>query len=555
VGGPLQLTRQLGTLAEIFRNPQLGRLELAWGGRHVGEWASFVALSIWAFEQGGAAAVGVLGLVRMGATAIALPFGGVLTDRYPRQRVLLGIYLARAATLGGTAAALAMSSPRPLVFALAGLAAAAAATVRPAMMSLVPLLARTPSELVSVNVASSTLEGVGTFLGPVLGSTLAVSGGIDVAVGVAAVTYLACALLVAGIRREGDVAARPRTELGRFAELLRGVRALVDERHPRLIVFLFISQAFVRGLLNVLVVVAALDLLGMGRSGVGWLNAALGAGGLAGGLVAVGLVGRRKLALPLGLALILWGAPIALVGAWPQAGWAVICIGGVGVGNAVLSISGYTILQRTVDEHMLGRVLGVLEILVAVAVALGSVLGSLQVAEIGIRLALVVSGLFLPALAIITYPRLRRIDAASAVPERELALVSSLPLFATLPVNTLERLSFRLEHLKSEAGTTVVEQGSVGDRFYMIASGEVDVIHNGLFVTTLGPGDYFGEISLLQNIDRTADCVARTDVELYALSRETLVAAVGGDLRSTSIASEVITQRLSASSRARSAIS
>jgi predicted MFS family arabinose efflux permease len=541
----LRVGDRLATLAEVFRNPQLRRLELSWAGYYLGEWTHFVALSIYAFQSGGATAVGVLGFVRMGAAAVSLPFGGMFTDRYPRQRVLLGVYLARAGMLALTAAALAGGSPRWVVFALAALAAVAAAPVRPATLSLVPLLARTPQELVAANVSSSTLEGVGTFVGPVLGGVLAAQAGTDVAVAAAAVIYLGCAFLVSTIRREGEVAARPRIERDTLRELLGGVRTLAQDPHPRLIVLLFASQALVRGLLNVLLVVAALDLLGMGDSGVGWLNAALGAGGLVGGLAAVTLVGRRRLAGPFGLALVLWGAPIALIGAWPRVGWALVCLGIVGIGNAVLDVSGFTLMQRTVDEHLLGRVFGVFEILIAAAVAVGSALGSVQVSQIGIRPALVVTGLFLPALALLTYSRLRAIDDASLVPEQQLALISDVPLFAALPANTLERLSFRLLEVRAKAGTEIVAQGTPGELFYVINAGEVDVLHDGVLVNTLGRGDHFGEIALLNDVPRTAACVARTDVELYALNRERLVAAVGGDLRSSAAAEDVVTRRLS----------
>ena len=81
---------RLSTLADVFRNPQLRRLELSWAGFYLGEWTYFVALSVYAFDVGGAAAVGALGLVRMVPAAIALPFGGMLADRYPRQRVYSG---------------------------------------------------------------------------------------------------------------------------------------------------------------------------------------------------------------------------------------------------------------------------------------------------------------------------------------------------------------------------------------------------------------------------------------------------------------------------------
>jgi MFS family permease len=541
---------RLSTLADVFRNPQLRRLELSWAGFYLGEWTYFVALSVYAFEVGGAAAVGALGLVRMVPAAIALPFGSMLADRYPRQRVLLGIYVARALLLVAMAVALAAESSRVLVFALAGLVAVVGAPVRPATLSLVPLLARTPRELVATNVSSSTLEGLGTLVGPAIGGVLAATAGFEVAVAVAAGVNLACALLVARIRREGDVAgARRRVERNLRHELLGGARTLAHEPHPRLIVLLFNSQTMVRGLLNVLLVVAAIELLGMGESGFGWLNAALGAGALAGGLAAVGLVARRKLAGIFGIALVLWGAPIALVGAWPRAGWALVCLGIVGIGNALLDVSGFTLLQRTVDEHVLGRVFGVFEIGVAVAVALGSLLGSILVEQLGIRTALVVTGAILPFLALVSLPGLRRIDASVEVPERELGLVSEVPLFSPLPPTTLERLAARLERLDVAAGTTIVEKGAAGDRFYLLAGGEVDVVLNGVTMTTLVAGDYFGEIALLQDVPRTADCIARTDAEIYALGRDVFVAAVSGDVRSSAEAEGVMSRRLEEQSR------
>lgn len=541
----LSLARErLKTLADVFRNPDLGRLELSWAGYYLGEWTSFVALSVYAFQVGGAAAVGALGLVRMVPAAITLPFGGMLADRYPRQRVLLGIYLLRTLVLAAAAVALAADSPRALVFLVAALAAVAGALVRPATLSLVPSLARTPHELVAANVSSSTLEGLGTFIGPALGGVLAASAGVDVAVAVAAGVNLLCAALVGGVRREGEVASRKRVERSVREELLGGVRTLAREPRPRLIVLLFNSQTVVRGLLNVLLVVAAIELLGIGESGVGWLNAALGLGGLLGGLAAVGLVARRRLAGIFGAGLVLWGAPIALVGAWPRAGWAMVCLGIVGVGNAVLDVSGFTLLHRTVDEHVLGRVFGVFEIGCALGVALGSVAGSVLVDAVGIRIALVASGLVLPTLALVTLQALRRIDAASDVPERELALLAEVPLFAPLPPTTLERLATRLVLVPVPSGTVVIEQGTPGDRFYLIASGEVDVTRDGAHVRTLGSGDYVGEIALLQEVPRVATCTARTAVELYALERDVFVAAVGGDLRSTTGVEGVMDRRL-----------
>jgi MFS family permease len=545
---PRAVTRareRLSTLADVFRNPQLRRLELSWAGYYLGEWTYFVALSVYAFEVGGAVALGALGLARMLPAAIALPFGGMLADRYARQRVLFAIYVVRTLLLVAMAGALAADGTRTLIFALAGLAAVAGAPVPPATLSLVPMLARTPRELVATNVSSSTLEGLGTLAGPAVGGVLAATAGVEVAVAVAGAVNIVCALLVARIRREGDVRGpRRRVEHNLRQELLGGVRTLAHEPNPRLIVLLFNSQTMVRGLLNVLLVVAAIELLGMGEAGVGWLNAAVGAGGLIGGLAAVGLVARRRLAGFFGAGLVLWGVPIALIGAWPRAGWALVCLGLVGIGNALLDVSGITLLQRTVDEHLLGRVFGVLEIGIALTTAIGSVLGSVLVEQLGIRTALVVSGAILPFLALLSFPGQRRIDASVEIPERELELVAGVPLFTLLPPTTLERLAARLERLDVAAGTTVVEQGAAGDRFYLIASGEVDVVLDGMTMSTLRDGDFFGEIALLRDVPRTADCIARTDAEIYALGRDVFVAAVSGDRRLSAEADSVMGRRL-----------
>ncbi len=539
----VQLGNRFGALEELFRSPRLRRLQLAWGGFYTGEWASVVALSVYAYRTGGAAAVGLLGLIRMLPAAAAVPFGSMLADRYPRERVILVVHLARAVAIGAAAAVLAMDGSRALVFALAALAALASAPFRPAQWAILPELARSPRELVAANVSSSTLEGLATLVGPALGGLLLAASGAAVACAVSAAIFLWSALLVARVRTE----ARPeglRTRDGMLDEALEGFRTLAREPSPRLLIGLLASQTFVRGLLSVLVVASALKLLDMGESGVGWLNSAFGAGALIGALAAVTLVGRRRLASFVGLGLFFWGAPIALIGLWPHAGWALLCLVLVGAGNSVLDVAAFTLVQRTVLDAVLSRVFGVLEILVLATVGIGSILAPLMISELGVRGALAVTGALLPVLVLATAARLRAIDASVEVPERELALLSSIPLFAPLPPTTLERLAARLRPVQVAAGTDVVRQGDPGDLFYVVAAGEVDVFHDGQPVARLGSGQYFGEIALLRNVPRVATCTARTDADLYALERDVFVAAVSGHARSAATAEDVMRERL-----------
>src|SRR4051812_50013187 len=94
-------------------NPGLRRLELAWGGFYVGDWAFVVALSVYAYHHGGALAVGVVGLVRMLPAAFAVPFTSVLTDRFPRHRLLTLVHAARAVTVAVGAVLIATGGPAP----------------------------------------------------------------------------------------------------------------------------------------------------------------------------------------------------------------------------------------------------------------------------------------------------------------------------------------------------------------------------------------------------------------------------------------------------------
>jgi len=529
-------------LADVFRSPELRRLELAWAGYYIAEWASFVAFSIYAYRVGGAAAVGLLGVVRMLPSAVGVPAATALADRTRRERVLIGIHLSRAGTLGAAAAALGAGGPRWLVFTLASITAVAGGAYRPAHLAIVPIHARTPQELVATNVSASTFEGLAVLVGPALAGVLLTFSGTYLVVAVSAGIALWAALLVARIEPGPHVPPRGR---GPVADLLAGARTLANAPHPRLIVGLFASQAFVRGLLNVLLVVAAFRLLKLQGSGFSFLNAAFGAGGLAGGVAGLGLIGLRRLAQPFAAGLVMWGVPLALIAAWPNAAWALACLAVVGAGNAILDVSGFTLIQRAIHDAVLARVFGVFEVLVLTAVGIGSIVGSVLADQLGVRNALVVAGCILPVLAALCYPRLRVIDASADVPAQELELLSSIALFSALPATTLERVAMRLRPLAVAAGTTLAREGEEGDLFYVIESGLVDVSQNTRHVATLGRGDYFGEIALLQDVPRVATCTARMDVELYTLEREQFVSAVSGNTMSAAEADAVMTQRLS----------
>ena len=119
-----------------------------------------------------------------------------------------------------------------------------------------------------------------------------------------------------------------------------------------------------------------------------------------------------------------------------------------------------------------------------------------------------------------------------------------MPLFRPLSPGTLDELASSLIPVSATAGTEIVRKGEHGDRFYVVASGEVDVVGLGEEVATLGPGDHFGEIALLRDVPRTATVRAKTDVELYALERDEFLSAVTGHPESAEAADAVVASRL-----------
>jgi MFS family permease len=538
-----RLDESFRSFGQIFRNPDIRRLELGWAVSVFGHWAYGIALAVYAFDKGGAAAVGLVGLVRFLPPAVFGPFTAMLADRYRRELVIIGANISRAVLLGLTAAVMAADGSMGLIYVLTALVAIAFSAIRPAQAALLPGLAATPVELTSANVATSTIEAVGIFGGPALGGLLLAVTSPALVVAVAGVGFVFSAAVVARIRPQP---APERPEEGRSVvrEFAAGYVTLVKERGLRVLVLLLIAQTLVAGALNVLIVVTALQLLDLDEGGVGYLTSALGIGGVLGAIVSVGLVGRARLTADFTAGIVLWGLPIALIGLWPEPIPAFLLLMVVGLGNTLVDVSAFTLLQRAVPDEVLGRVFGAVQSLWVGTIGLGSILAPVLIDLFGIKGALVATGSLLPILAAICWRRLRVLDRAE-VPERELDLLHGISIFRPLPASILEGLAHAMLPLHVEAGREIVREGEAGDRFYVIASGEVEVVKDGEVINEEGPGEFFGEISLLRDVPRTATVRAKTDVELRALERDDFIAAVTGHAASAEAADSVVATRLS----------
>ena len=182
---------------------------------------------------------------------------------------------------------------------------------------------------------------------------------------------------------------------------------------------------------------------------------------------------------------------------------------------------------------MLARVFGILEGLSMGAIAMGSLAVTVLVASTTVGHAFVILAATLFVFVLIGVLRLRRHGAGPPLADE--AIVERLiadQLFAPLSAPMVERLARAAESTTTEAGTVVVAQGDIGDRYYLVIEGAASVTIDGAHVRDLGPGDTFGEIALVRDIPRTATVSAATTLRLLAIPRDDFLEAVTGHPRS-----------------------
>jgi len=530
----------------VVRNPDLRRLEIAWAWSVLGQWSYLVAVSVYAYDQGGEKAVGLVFALRLIPAAFIAPFAGILADRYRRERVLLYTNLVRIVLVTAAAVGVYADVEPPIVYGLAVAAAMATTPFRSAQAALTPTLAKTPAELTAANAVASSVESLAVFVGPALaGLLLALASTGTVFAANAAMLVLSTLVLVR--IRAPRLARRSEIEAGTIvSEALAGFRTIGRNSSLRVLIGLLSWQTFVAGMLQVFIVVTAFQLLEQGDAGVGYLNSALGLGALIGGIASLSLTGVTRLGSPMMAGVLGWGVPLILLGLLPaELAIALAMFALVGAANSVLDVAGFTLVQRAVPDEVLARVFGVIQMLWLLTLGVGALVAPFIVDAIGIEPALMATGASLVGLGVVLWPTLSRIDAAAKAPEaEELRVLASVPIFTPLPGSSLEHLAGRLVPTRLDAGTMIVREGDAGDRFYIVAEGAVEISEEGKPISELNAGGYFGEIALLRDVPRTATVTAKTSVVLYALDREDFLAAVTSHAPSAQAAEEVVSSRL-----------
>jgi hypothetical protein len=528
-------TGRMTVLREALGSSRLRRILLAYFVFNVAEWANWIALLVWAFDRDGVRGASAIALVQLVPAALLAPVVAQALTRLSTGRALWVGYVAQAVTQVALGLALLVGAPYVVVAGAAALYAVAMTLTRPAHNTVVPELCETTGELTASNAAAGMTESAANVVGPLVsGLVVAVwaPGGLVVVMGlatVAAVLGLSWGLgrtsgVGAGDGEEAkdDVSSSPAPAPARA-----GIRDVLADPSARVLTLMVAAEYVLVGMMDILLVVLALEVLDLSEAGPGMLNSALGVGGLIGAAFTFTLIGRQRLGPALLLGALGAGLAFAASGLLSVTVPVVVLLAVSGAGKLFFDVTCRTFVQRLLPDRLLTAVFGLTEAFMMAGLAVGSVAAPLLVHLVGARTAFLVAGSFLPLVAVALNARLRRMDAASVVPADVVDLLRSVPALSFLPPRIVERMAMEATAVEGVSGEAVVTEGERGRHFFVIADGQFEVTRGNERLRTLGPGDWFGELALLRDVPRTATVTSLGPSSLWMVEREAFLASVG----------------------------
>lgn len=532
----------------MLAEPAIRRLLFGFLGFSIGEQAGWIAMLLVAYQRGGVAEAGFAASGLLAGAIFFAPFLAVIPDKYPNRPVI-------AWGLGAIAFFLALSATAifldwgPVAFYIAGaFASTIQSFARPAVISHLPRIAKTPDQLTAANVAAGFAETTGQLIGPALVGLVLIFRPVEYVLAAAALASLLGALIsISGSRQMPDAESSDDDETLNTLQLLReGFSQLRREPRALRLVSIVGIVAVLAGAIDVSLAAIAVELLGKEDTAVGILATAFGFGAIVGSALTLVLIGRRRLSLAVVGTTIAATGSLALLGRSGSTSLTVLLLVALGAGISMTLVGCQTMIQGLASHDTMARMFGVVESLEMTGLALGGIALSTLVAVTDLATALVVLGLASTALVLMQWPALARIDANRQPTDPALLnLFRSISIFAPLPAYSLEQV---LSNTKAEAfaaGTTVIEIGDEGDCMYIVAGGTAMVILCDGTRFERGVGTYMGEIAIMKSIPRTAGIEAGPDgLETYSVSRSIFLEAITGVPRSLTRAEAEIQRRL-----------
>ncbi|MDH3308285.1 MAG: MFS transporter, partial [Acidimicrobiia bacterium] len=542
----------LGVLRAVVGLPGMRNLQLAWLAVTSSDAAVGIALAVHAFGSGGAVAVGLMAAARTLPSIVAGPVLSVFVDRLSRREALAIGLAVRCLAVGAMVGVILAGAPLWVLYVAAAVDTAIASMFWPGVAALIPYLARSSRDLTTANAATSITESIGSLAGPVAAGIVVALASPPALLAVVGFILGGAGFLVWSV----DVASDARSVAsgrGLLREAVGGVTTLARSPGPALIVGAWTIESMVLGAVDVFIVVLAIDVMALGDAGVGYLTAVMGLGGVLGAGFMVEATRHRRTGATFVASLALMGVALVGIGGL-QASWAVV--GGllaIGLTSAQIDVSAQTLVQRTVDDGELGRVLGTFEGFYWGSLGIGGLATAGLIALYGLEVAVATVGGALVLTALFVCRRVRRIDREVSVPDHSMRVLRQVPALALLSVPAVEHLARLAEPVAVPAGEVLIREGDHDDALYVISEGSFGVEANGHDLAVLGPGDMVGEVAAFRHIARTATVTARADSRVLRLPGDVVVATVSGHAPTAGSVESMIVGRMSRTAHGRRA--
>jgi MFS family permease len=524
---------QPGVWRRALRNANFRRLLGALSVSQTGDWLYSIGLVVFIFES-----THSVGWVAGSVVAKEIAFisfsavGGALADRFDRRRWMIGVNVGEAVILSVMAAVAAAGGPPALMIGLAFCVSVLAACYHPAAFAMIPAVV-SEDDLAASNAVVSTVEQVAYAVGPALGALVVAISSTAPAFAIDAATFLIAAWLIARLKdtARGDTDEEP---ISMREQLVEGVRAVAQSSSAAVVLAMITGALAAYGFEQVLYVAVSANRLGTGSSGVGLMSAAYGAGSITASLVVGRIAGRSRPVPVLAATIFALGLSLMTLAAITRPAFAYMVLFVSGASFLTFEVVSLTVLQRTVDPKLMGRVYGILMTLGATATLLGSVVAPALAEGIDLRIALVVGGSIPLGILVLVGPRLVRLDREATERGRELearvATLTQLEIFEGVSVPSIERLAETLSEEPVTAGTLVVREGDAADAFFVAREGRFDETarrdSRTIQLDEVEPGDWFGEIGLVIGLPRPTTVTALTDGILWRIDRDDFVTAL-----------------------------
>ena len=519
------------TYRRVFANADLTRLLIGEFVSSIGDWLYLVALLVIVYQRENSAVVlGIVGALRVAPYIFLSVPAGILVDRVDRRLVLLVTDIARGVVMLGLALLVAIEGPLWAILVLTLLAASLSTFFGPAIGAYLPTLVKDESEIGPANSAWASLDNLGFIVGPAVAGLLIAVGGLTLAFLINAASFAVVAIVMWRLPARPPV---PVVHEDADAERTAGLRALLGDRWRPLLGIGIVNVVgqFIFGGLSVLTVVIAIDILAAGDAATGYLNAAIGLGGLVGAVLSGILVLRRRLGPPLLLGALMFGGGLLAVGFSTSLAIAMVGMALLSVGDLLLNVVNTTLVQRIVPDAVRGRVFGGLHTVTVSAYAAGSLLIPLATIVAGLPLVFGIAGGAIVVAVAVAVALLGDAAVQAAELDEDRLVLLGAPAFAGLPPARLEGAARRAEVRRVDRGAVVIAQGDPADLAYVIANGSVEVTQrvgdaDPSVLRTMGAGELFGEIGLITGSPRTATVTATAPTTLLALDRTTFLELV-----------------------------